>query len=46
MIEDCSPECVNDRERYWIEHFKTFKYGYNATKGGDGKAYIDYQLVI
>lgn len=46
IIENCSPECINDRERYWIEHFKTFKYGYNATKGGDGKAYIDYQLVI
>lgn len=34
------------RERYWIEKLQTFKYGYNATIGGDGTSYIDRQLVI
>ena len=34
------------RERYWIEKLQTFKYGYNATIGGDGASYIDRQLVI
>lgn len=34
------------RERYWIEKLQTFKYGYNATIGGDGISYIDRQLVI
>lgn len=35
-----------ERERYWIEQLGSFKYGYNATLGGDGKPYIDYDLVI
>lgn len=35
-----------EREKYWIEQYRSFKNGYNATKGGDGKAYIDYDLVI
>ena len=35
-----------ERERYWIEYFGSFKYGYNATMGGDGKKYLDYDLVI
>lgn len=36
----------NERERYWIETLGTFKDGYNATLGGDGASYIDYDLVI
>lgn len=35
-----------DREKYWIEYFLSFKNGYNATLGGDGKPYLDYDLVI
>ena len=35
-----------EREKYWIEYFKSFKNGYNATIGGDGAPYIDYELVI
>lgn len=35
-----------EREIYWIENKRSFKYGYNATLGGDGKKYIDYDLVI
>lgn len=36
----------NEREKYWIEKLGTFKNGYNATLGGDGIKYIDYDLVI
>lgn len=44
LIEETSnPE---EREKYWIEYFGTFKNGYNATIGGDGRAYIDYDLVV
>lgn len=46
QIEECSANDLNNRERYWIEYFKTFKEGYNATLGGDGRAYIDYDLVV
>lgn len=34
-----------ERETYWIEVLGTFKYGYNATLGGDGKHYCDYDLI-
>ena len=35
-----------EREIYWIEKKRSFKEGYNATMGGDGKRYIDYDLVV
>lgn len=35
-----------ERERYWIEYYSSFKYGYNATIGGDGKKYLDYDLIL
>lgn len=35
-----------EREIYWIEQLGTFKKGYNATRGGDGKHYLDYDLII
>ena len=44
MIEET--DCPQEREIYWIEYYGTFKNGYNATLGGDGKRYIDYDLVV
>lgn len=35
-----------ERECYWIERLRSFKDGYNATIGGDGKKYLDYDLII
>jgi group I intron endonuclease len=34
-----------EREKYWIEYYGSFKDGYNATIGGDGKRYADYDLI-
>ena len=51
-IENFSIELVEEtdnpeeREKYWIEYFGSFKNGYNATLGGDGKSYIDYDLIV
>lgn len=45
-IEQCSAEQSSEREKYWIEKLGSFKNGYNATLGGDGKSYIDYDLVV
>ena len=45
QVEECSFDEVSEREKYWIEYYGSFKNGYNATKGGDGKSYIDYDLV-
>ena len=36
----------NEREIYWIEFYQTYSFGYNATKGGEGKLVIDRELVI
>ena len=36
----------NEREIYWIEEKGSFKHGYNATIGGDGRSYIDYDQVV
>lgn len=45
-IEQCSENVANEREKYWIEYYGSFHNGYNATLGGDGKAYLDRQLLI
>ena len=44
-IEECSTSNSSERETYWIEYYNSFSNGYNATRGGDGKAYIDRELV-
>lgn len=46
LVEECSDKEINERERYWIEYYGSFKYGYNTTLGGDGKNYIDYDFVV
>ena len=35
-----------EREIYWIEYYGSFKNGYNATTGGDGKPYVDKDIII
>lgn len=37
---------LEDREKYWIEHFGTYRNGYNATLGGDGKRLYDYDQIL
>ena len=44
LIEETNnPE---EREKFWIAEKDSFKNGYNATMGGDGKKWIDDALVI
>ena len=44
LIEETdSPE---EREVFWINQRNSFHYGYNATLGGDGKKFIDYDFII
>lgn len=45
QIEECSHDILNERECYWIEYYGSFKNGYNATIGGDGKVFLDYDLI-
>ena len=45
-IEQCSNDIINERECYWINFYDSYKNGYNATKGGEGKAYADVESII
>lgn len=44
MIEET--DIPEEREKYWIEYFDSFRKGYNATLGGDGKTLIDHSKVV
>lgn len=46
ILEECSREILSDKEAYWIDKLGTYKNGYNATKGGEGKLLIDDEEVI
>lgn len=46
ILEECSSEESSNREIYWIEKLDTFHNGYNATLGGDGTHYLDYNKII
>lgn len=35
VIEECSQDLLNERERYWIKFYNSFFNGYNQTLGGD-----------
>ena len=39
IIEECDKELLNEREKYWISHFRSNQkeYGYNLSDGGDSK---------
>lgn len=43
LEETDNPE---EKEVEWIEKLGSFKNGYNATTGGDGRKYLDYDLII
>lgn len=46
QLEKCSVEDAAKREEYWIFKLNTYDCnGYNATKGGDGKPFYDYQKI-
>ena len=45
MLEECSADNSAARERYWIAVYNSYQEGYNATFGGDGKQYADYDLI-
>lgn len=36
ILEECDDDLMQDREKFWIDHFDTFNNGMNMTIGGDG----------
>jgi len=35
VLEECLPEELSDKEKYYIEKYDTYKNGYNMTAGGE-----------
>ena len=44
-IEECSTNEASSKEQYWIQFYNSYKNGYNATKGGDGKAFYNHEQI-
>lgn len=45
-LETCDDADALEREEFWITQLDAFNNGYNATKGGVGKRYIDYDEIL
>lgn len=46
LVEECDLKELSKKEIYWIGYYNSYKNGYNATLGGDGKILYDYELII
>jgi hypothetical protein len=46
LIGEYPDEELNDYEIYWIGYYNGYTCGYNATKGGDGKMYLDHDAIL
>lgn len=46
VLKECSIEELSKYEMYYIDKLNTYHYGYNATKGGDGKFLFDYDKIV
>ena len=46
LIDTCEVSEVAEREQYWISFYDTYKNGYNATLGGEGKSFYDHDLIL
>ena len=46
LVEECPLETLSEREIYWIDFYKSYENGYNATLGGDGKQLYDYNAIV
>lgn len=45
-LEECNVQEVNQKEIEYINKFNTYSNGYNATLGGEGTPFIDYDEVL
>lgn len=37
IIEECTVDQLNEKEKYWIQYYDSFDHGYNQTKGGQNE---------
>ena len=46
LVEECPIDILSEREKYWINFYGSYQKGYNATLGGDGKQFYDYDAIV
>ena len=46
MIEECNDDIINDREKYYISYYDSYKNGYNSTLGGEDIAIVCPEDII
>ena len=46
LVEECPIQELSNREVYWIDFYNSYKNGYNATMGGEGKQFYDYDIIV
>lgn len=46
IIEECTTEMLDDREKYWIAYYDSYRNGYNQTAGGQGQSCRGNKLTI
>ena len=46
LLQEVSDEQAGEMEQFWIQKLNTYKEGYNATLGGDGKPHLDYDKIL
>lgn len=45
LVEECNDDIINEREKFWIKEYNSYKNGYNETEGGDGRVQISREEV-
>lgn len=46
LIEEVPIDQLSQKEIYWIDYYNSYKNGYNATYGGDGKQLYNYNDIV
>ena len=46
LLEESPIEILSEREIFWIDFYDSYRTGYNATKGGDGKQLYNYDAIV
>lgn len=46
IVEECEPDLLDDREKYWIKQYDSFHNGYNTTLGGFGHSIDDSESIL
>lgn len=45
LLEECSLDTLNDREKYWISYYDSYNKGYNLTLGGQDSNYFSVNKI-